>query len=122
MVLLVLSGSIVFMFVEVREHMVHLLQAVTGASRLTYASIGVGLLIAFLYFKLFFKNSTGFAEDTENAAKMFWLRRWVFWYRSSQYVDWQWSEMKVLVWIGLSVGSGILAYYQLPGWFPQVFR
>ena len=100
----------------------HILHALTGASRLTYASVGVGLLIALLYFKLFFRDSAGFTEDTENAAKAFWLRRWVFWYPNSQYVDYKWSEMKVLIWIGLSVGSGILAYYQLPGWFPQVFQ
>jgi hypothetical protein len=102
--------------------MVHLLQALAGASRLTYASVGVGLLTAFFYFKIFFKDSATFAEDAENAAKMIWFRRWVCWYRNSQYDDYQWSQMKVLIWIGISVGSGVGAYYQLPGWFPQLFR
>lgn len=110
------------MIVELRQQIAHLLQVLTCASKLTYASIGVGLLIAFLYFKLFFRDSAGFAEDAERAAKMQWWREWVFWHRGSEYVDYQWSEMKVLIWIGISVGSGILAYYQLLGWFPQMFR
>lgn len=110
------------MIAEAKEHVVHLLQLVTTAPKLTYASIGVGLLVAFMYFKLFFKDSSGFAQDADNTAKIFWLRRWVFWYRNSQYDDCRWSELKVFIWVGIAAGSGILAYYQLPDWFPQVFR
>jgi len=107
---------------EVKADAMHLFQVVTSASKLTYASVGIGLFIAVLYFKLFFQDSDGFAEDAENTAEMLSTPRWMFWSRRSSYIDCQWSEIKIITWLGISVGCGVLAYYQLPAWLPQVFR
>ena len=102
-------------------NVVHILMS---GSRLTYASVGVGLLIAVLYFRIFFRDSFQFREDTKNAAKLQWMR-WTFlwpfrWLYDED--DFQWSQLKLFIWLALSVGSGVLAYYQLPEWFPQYFR
>src|SRR5262245_52248266 len=110
------------MFGSATEGLTHLIQIIAGASKLTYASIGVGLLVAVLYFKLFFKDAAGFREDSEKAAKGYWYSKWAFWVRPAEYQEYQWSELKVFVWLAISVGSGILAYYQLPDWFPRAFQ
>jgi hypothetical protein len=107
---------------ELKVNVMHLFQIATSASKLTYASIGVGLFVAVLYFKLFFQDSAGFAEDAENTAEMLSTPRWMFWSRRSNDIDCQWSELKIIAWLGISAGCGFLAYYQLPGWLPQVFR
>ena len=56
------------MFDEVKNWCVRLPHILTSTSRLTYASIGVGLLVAFLYFKLFFQDASQFWEDAKNTA------------------------------------------------------
>jgi len=112
------------MFDEVKNGFVRVLDILMSTSRLTYASVGVGLLVAFLYFKLFFQDASQFGEDAKNTAKLEYTRRNVFFPFRWLYdrTDFQWSELKIIIWIGLSVGSGILAYYQLPEWFPNLFR
>jgi hypothetical protein len=85
-------------------------------TRLTYASIGVGLLIAFLYFGIFFGGVSGFWEDFKNAEI-----RIPFLSKNYDYVNTQWSKDKIMLWVIISVGSGALAYYQLPLWFPHLF-
>jgi hypothetical protein len=91
--------------------------------RLTYASVGIGVAIAVLYFRVFFRDGSQFKDDAENAAKGYWMRhsflsplRWIY-----DGTEIQWSEMKIIIWIGLSVGCGILAYHELPEWFPTYF-
>jgi hypothetical protein len=95
-----------------------------NASKLTYASVGIGLLLAYLYFRIFFQDRSEFKEDTKNAAKFFWMRKSYYWPFRWLYDedDFQWSAMKLFVWVALSVGCGILAYYQLPEWLPRYFR
>ena len=39
-------------------------------TKLTYAAIGVGLLVAFLYFRIFFRDVSGFGEDADKAGKI----------------------------------------------------
>ncbi|MFZ1073476.1 MAG: hypothetical protein WAO21_08580 [Verrucomicrobiia bacterium] len=87
-----------------------------NGTKLTYAAIGVGLLIAVLYFKLFFKDLSGFEDDAENASNIPMVDP------DYDYVDSRWSNGKITIWILLSVGSGIIAYYQLPDWFPHLFQ
>lgn len=104
---------------NLKEHVAALVHTLTSASRLTYTSIGVSLLVAFLYFKIFFQDSSQFREDTENTVKLWlvWPFRWL-----DKYTDFEWSRTKVLLWLGISVGSGILAHHQLPAWLPNYFR
>ena len=85
-------------------------------TKTTYVAIGVGLVIAVLYFRVFFRDRSGFATDVSNAAKNPYTDR------SFDYVDARWSRGKIWIWILLSIGCGILAYHQLPQWFPGVFR
>ena len=112
------------MFAKVQSLFECVLHIFSSTSRLTYTAIGVGLLVAFIYFKVFFQDSSGFEEDAKNTARLEHMKRsYIFpfsWLYNS--VDYQWSELKMIIWIGLSVGGGILAYYQLPKWFPHVFR
>ena len=79
--------------------------------------------MAILYFRVFFRDSSQFKDDAENAAKGYWMRhsflfpfRWIY-----DSVDFEWSELKFIIWLGLSIGSGILAYHELPDWFPNYF-
>jgi len=85
------------------------------AGKLHYAAIGIGLLVAFLYFRLFFRDASGFSDDVDKAGKIPLLDR------DYDFVEKKWSNNKIMIWILLSVGSGVLAYHQLPDWFPRWF-
>jgi len=77
------------------------------ADRLTWASIGVTVVVGFLYFRLFFPRRDGFDDLPDDY---------------STGIDYQWAKWKIIAFIMLSAGTGILAYHQLPGWFPHVFK
>jgi len=85
-------------------------------TKLTYAAIGVAVFVAFLYFGLFFRGVSGFEDDADKAGKIPIIDR------DYDYVESKWSSEKIMIWILLSVGSGILAYYQLPDIFPHIFK
>jgi len=87
-----------------------------SGTRLTYAAIGVGVLVAFLYFGAFFRNIHGFVDDLDEAGKS---SEFNF---PSDKVNRGWSDGKITIWILLSVGSGFLAYCQLPQIFPHFFK
>jgi hypothetical protein len=80
----------------------------------TYAAIGIGLFFALLYFGIFFKGFSGFKDDVEESQKR---SIWGIYY------DYEtgWARIKIMIWILISLGCGVLAYYQLPQWFPHVF-
>jgi len=85
------------------------------AGKQHYAAIGVGLFIAALYFGIFFRGVSGFVDDLEKSGKVPLV------HKHYDHVEAKWSHSKVMIWICLSVGSGVLAFYQLPGWFPRWF-
>jgi hypothetical protein len=89
--------------------------SVTGLSPLTCAAVIVGLLVAVLYFKIIFGGFGEFRQDVRNNAKIPLL------HRDFDHVESQWSRSKILIWILLSIGCGVLAYYRLPGWLPSLF-
>ena len=91
------------------------LHSVTGISPLACLAVGIGLLVAILYFKIIFGGFAGFRQDIGNNAKI------PLMHRDYDYVESKWSRYKILIWILLSIGSGILAYHQLPGWCPGLF-
>lgn len=84
--------------------------------RLTYAALGVALLTAFFYFRIFFRNASGFQDDIEKSDKIPLVDR------DYDYVESKWSEHKIMIWIMISIGCGVGAYYQLPVWFPHMFK
>lgn len=84
-------------------------------TRLTYAAMGVGVLVAFLYFGAFFSGLSGFKDDAANAGKD------PLFNKDYDYVGSAWSKDKIFLWIILSVGSAFLAYNRLPVWLPGVF-
>jgi len=104
------------MIPDLKDHLMRLVQILTSASKQTYAAIGFGLLVALLYFGIFFRRPGSFKEDVDNVGKIPILDR------DYDYVDDEWSKLKIMIWIGLSVGAGFVAYYQLPHWFPGFFR
>src|SRR6266550_1642475 len=98
------------------KSVLHWTSSATGVPPLTCAAVGVGLLVAVLYFKLFFGNFRGFGKDVGNSGSDPLLDD------DYDYVESQWSSNKILIWLLLSFGCGWLAYHQLPGWFPDLFR
>ena len=84
-------------------------------TKLTYAAMGVGLIIAILYFRIFFRNPSGFEDDLDKAGKIPIVNK------DYDYVEKKWSTDKIWLWLFISVGCGILAYYQLPEWLPHLF-
>jgi hypothetical protein len=86
------------------------------ADRRTWAAIGFGLFVAFLYFRIFFRDVSGFEEDVDKSGKIPIVDK------DYDYVESKWSGNKIWIWILLSVGSGIAAYYQLPELFPRLLK
>jgi hypothetical protein len=76
------------------------------ADGLVWTSIGVTVLVGFLYFRLFFPrrdNFDGIQPDyTRNP-------------------DFELLKRRIMMFIIISVGAGLLAYHQLPIWFPHLF-
>ena len=77
------------------------------ADRLTWSSIGVTVVVGFLYFRLFFPRRDGFDDTAPDYSKG---------------PDYEWLKGKLMMFILISVGAGLLAYNQLPSWFPHIFR
>ena len=104
------------MLAAVPQPITDFMNAVTHASRLTYASVAVGVFMAAFLFKLFFKDFSGFRECVR-----YWFRPDIFSLFRGEWNEDRWSELKLFVWAALSTGCGILSYYQLPDWFPSMF-
>jgi hypothetical protein len=51
-----------------REKITQLVLVVTSASPLTYSSVGVGIFVAALYFKIVFGSFQGFCESLDGSA------------------------------------------------------
>ena len=100
-----------------------LMEVAESTSNLTYASIGVGLVFAFLFFKIIFRAPGSFAHDLENSRKthMFEREHWKRMFDGND-VDRQWSKLKIFIWLALSVAGGWAAHYKLPELFPNFFR
>ena len=81
-----------------------------NASKLEYSAIGVGLFIAALYFKIVFGSFRGFADSIDG------LGRFGLW----GFLNWE--ALKLMIWVALAVGSGWIAYHQLPAVFPDWFH
>ncbi len=83
---------------------------------LIYASIGVGLLIAAIIFKIIFDDTDDFIECIK-----YWGQGDFISLLRGEREEYRWDTLKLLVWIAISAAGGICAYYQLPKWFPKLF-
>ena len=87
-----------------------------SGSKLTYISIAVGLLVALILFRVFFKNLAGFVHcigfslgaQPNGAAAQPGLSRA--------------SRLKLLVGTLLPAGTAYASYMFLPRWFPAFFQ
>jgi hypothetical protein len=75
-------------------------------AKLSCAAMVIGLVVGILYFRIFFRSLDDFREA------------WADFWRGL--LSRQLSG-RISFWIIISVGSGMLAYYQLPEWFPHLF-
>jgi uncharacterized membrane protein YgdD (TMEM256/DUF423 family) len=101
----------------IKDQMTHALQWAESGSKLTYASIAIGVVVGLILFRVFFKNIAGFfhcigfslgSQPNAVAGAQPGLSRW--------------SRMKLLVGTLLPAGSGYAAYILLPRWFPAFFQ
>lgn len=100
---------------EFERRVTRVIEAVTGASALTYVSIAVGLVFLFLFFKIMFRAPGSFEHDARNTLR----RNRVF---DGDFVSRSWSELKIFLWLGLSAAGAWAAYHKLPELFPSLFR
>ena len=108
---------------ELKQQITGLVHVALSGSRLTYASIGVGLVFAFLLFKIMFRESGTFAQDVENSRRysVFHAEYWKRTFDGNQ-VERDWSKLKIFVWLALSVVGGWASHHKLPELFPAFFQ
>ena len=102
----------------IKDQATHALQWAESGSKLTYASLAVGLVVALILFRLFFKNLAGFVHcigfslgsQTNNTVA------------AAQPGLSKWSRVKLLLGTLVPAGSGYAAYIFLPRWFPAFFQ
>jgi len=100
-----------------KEQLANLIQWAQSGTKLTYASIGVGLFVALILFRMFFKHVPGFihcvgfsvstGKNPDVAAEPS--------LGSS-------SRLKLLLGTLLPPASGYAAYLLLPKYFPNFFQ
>src|SRR4051812_344942 len=84
---------------------------------LLLAAAVLGLCVGLCFFKPFFGDWSGFWECVK-----FWFTPDVVSMVRGQWEDDRWSTLKLFVWLGLTVGAAISAFYQLPSWLPNLFH
>ena len=102
---------------SIKDHLANTLQWAESGSKLTYASIAIGLVVGLILFRVFFKNIAGFFHcigfslgSAPNAGG------------GAQPGQSRWSRLKLLIGTLLPAGSGYAAYMLLPRWFPSFFH
>ena len=95
----------------------NLLFYLASISTLTCASIGVGIIVALLFFRVFFDDLGDFLECLRLSMQPDIISAF-----RGEWTDAHWSGAKLSLWTSISVVSGYLAYTQLPVWFPKVFH
>ena len=101
-----------FIHATIQDLLTQAVEIFNNTSKLTYASIGVGVLLALFLAKIFFDDWQGFWECFKAAERRF--------YNSS--TDERWNALKFWVWTLITIGAGCSAYAELPKLFPQFFH
>ena len=106
-----------FSTATINDHLTNLVHWATSGTKLTYAAIGVGLLVGLILFKVFFKSVAGFFHcigfsvgSGGNPAV------------AAQPGLSSSSRLKLLLVMLVPPGCGYAAYILLPQWFPAVFQ
>jgi hypothetical protein len=81
------------------------------ATALTYCSLGIATAIGVLYFKIMFPKKDVIDEHPT-----------IGFFRIFRSTEYEWLKLKLIIWTGICAGSYLLAYHQLPDWFPSLFR
>jgi hypothetical protein len=89
---------------------------ITNTSPLIWASFGVGVFIALLFFKIIFADFDGFIECVR-----YWFQPNFMSALRGEWTEDRWGSLKLFIWVALSVGCGVLAYHQLPDCLPGFF-
>lgn len=98
------------------QQLTQFFDTVTHASKLTYASVAAGCLMAIVLFKPFFRDFAGFGECLH-----YWFRWDILYIFRGDVIEDLWSGLKLIIWVGLSFLIGWAAHHQLPRFFPSVF-
>lgn len=97
------------------EHLTQFIYTATHASRLTYASVAAGCLVAIALFKPLFRDFAGFRESLR-----YWFRWDIFYIFGGDPIEERWNALKVIIWVGLAFLIGWAAYHQFPRYFPTM--
>jgi hypothetical protein len=100
---------------DLREFVMIFVEFFRNADKLTYAAIGVGVVVAALYFKIIFGGFSGFKDDVNKTGQT------RIGHNSYDRVEGKWASHKIIFWLMLSIGCAMLAYHQLPDWLPDIF-
>jgi len=79
---------------------------------LIYASIGVGLFVALILFKIVFEDFDDFIDCIK-----FWLQGDFISMLTGEREEYRWDTLRIFLWIAISGAGGVCAYFQLPKWF-----
>jgi hypothetical protein len=106
-----------FAIVNVKDQMTNAAQWASSGTKLTYAAIGVGLVIGLILFRLFFKgvggffHSIGFSVGSSGNPAV-----------AAEPGLSSSSRLKLLLILVLPPAFGYAAYLLLPKWLPTVFQ
>jgi hypothetical protein len=101
----------------IKNHLTTTVQWAASGTKLTYASIGVALIVAAILFKMFFKgvagffHSIGFSVGSGGNPEV-----------AAQPGLGTSSRLKLLLILLVPAGSGYAAFILLPKWFPTIFQ
>jgi hypothetical protein len=100
----------------IKTHVTDAMQWAASGTKLTYAAISAGLLLALILFRMFFKDLPGFVHSigfsiSSNPRSG----------AAGQAAQTKGSRVKLLLALALPVAAGYAAYVYLPKLFPTVF-
>ena len=100
---------------SIKTHATDAMHWAASGTKLTYAAIGVGLVVALILFKIFFKDfpglfhSIGYSISSQpNGA-------------AAGATPTKGSRIKLLLGLALPIGAAYASYVYLPRFFPTVF-
>lgn len=95
---------------DIKSQLTNLMTWASSGTKLTYAAICVGLLVALILFRLFFKNFAGIFHSIGFSISS-----------SGELGQDKTSRIKLLFALLLPPASAYAAYIFLPKWFPTIF-
>jgi hypothetical protein len=104
------------MHASAADTLTHLVYVVTHASKLAYVSWGVGVVMAALLFRPFFQDFSGFGECIR-----YWFQPDLWSLFRGEWLEDQWAQLKLFLWVAISAVAGVAAYFKLPTLLPVFF-